>query len=225
MSDDVASAVAGTISDLFGGPDVAEEAPSSPDDSAAPEAQVAELPDLNPSLPDDLAEFLEEPDFDDDEEPAVAFADPEEDEYVDAEQLARENAKLKKRLEWTETQKARANAKAWAAEAKKIAPLSRPGTINAQSRRAFLREARKQHEENFSLLAPHIDAYKTAKDQLREQIAAELRAELEEAWGRPTQNSAGVPSAASQKADDLQKARNSRNLAAVAKALISNNEL
>ena len=219
---DVGSAVAGTVADLFGDTAVAEDAPNSPD-AAAPSAQDAavSLPDLNPSIPEDLLEFLEEPDFDDDEPVATTT---EDDEFVDPEELARENAKLRKRLEWAESQKAKAEQAKWHEEAKKIAPLSRPETINANSRRAFLREARKQHEENFTLLAPHIEAYKAAKESLKATVEAEIRSELADAWGRPNLGGgpSGAPVEAAAAADELDRARNSRNLASVAKALLKN---
>lgn len=220
---EIANAVAGTVADLFGEPAVAEETPNS-EPTAADEPQVAELPDLNPELPEDILEFLEEPD-DDDDEPQVGTFEGEEEEYLDPEALARENAKLKKRLEWTEQQKQKASRKSWSEEAKKIAPLARPETITATSRRAFLREARKQHEENFTLLAPHIDAYEKRRAEIEAEVRAEVRAELEQAWGRPTQNAGPSGTEVTQRNDAIEKARKSRNLAAVAKAMISNNEL
>jgi len=220
--DEVVLAVAGTVADLFGTTDVAEETPNSPTDAAAETPQVAALPDLNPSIPDDIMEFLEEPDFD---EPEPTVTESNYDEFVDPEELARENAKLKKRLEWAENQKVKAEQAKWHEEAKKIAPLSRPETIKANSRRSFLREARKQHEENFTLLAPHIEAYKAAKDNLKASVEAEIRAELADAWGRPNLGGgpSGAPVEAAAAADDLDRARNSRNMAAVAKALMKGN--
>lgn len=222
---DVVSAVAGTVADLFGTPAAAEETPNSPTDAAADEPQDAafELPNLNPSLPDDLVEFLDEPDFDDE----VTTSSVDEDEFVDPEELARQNAKLKKQLEYVERQKLEATQKAWSEEAKKIAPLSRPETIKANSRRAFLREARKQHEQNFELLAPHIEAYKNARESLKSSIQAEIRAELSEAWGKPNLGGgpSGAPLESVEAADKLDRARNSRNMTNVVKALMEGNRI
>ena len=223
---DVATAVAGTIADLFGeSPAAAEETPNSPTDAAALEAQDAafELPNLNPSLPDDLVEFLDEPDFDEE----ITASSDEVDEFVDPDELARQNAQLKKRLEYVERQKLEATQKAWSEEAKKIAPLSRPETIKANSRRAFLREARKQHEDNFSLLAPHIEAYKTARESLKASIEAEIRSELADAWGKPNVGGgpSGAPIEAVEAADKLDRARNTRNMTNVVKALMEGNRI
>lgn len=222
---DVAQAVAGTVADLFGGPAEAEpQGPNSP--AAAPEAQDAapevDLPELTSSLPDDLAEFLDEPDFDD--EPAVSLS---EDEFVDPEELARENAKLRKRLEWTEAQKAKVEMTKWREEAEKFFPYAHLDSINATSRRGFLREARAQHEANKSLIAPHVEALKAKEDALRAEIEQKVKAELAEAWGKPNLGGgpSGAPIEAAAASDDLERARNSRNLASIAKVLMQNNRI
>lgn len=226
---DVVSAVAGTVADLFGDQSAAAEpdvVPNSPEADAPDTAHepANALPDLNPDVPDDLAEFLDEPDED---EPAAAWSDdPDEEGYVDPEQLARENAKLRKQLEWETAQKLKQGRKAWIAEAEKIAPLARPETITATSRRGFLRAARQQHEENYTLLKPHIDAYNQARQDVRAELEAEVRAELAAAWGKPTVGAGNAaPGEASVKQDKLTRARNSRNLAGVARALMDNNDL
>lgn len=226
---DVASAVAGTVADLFGGtPAAAEpvEAPNSPDAAAPVEAHDAapaiDLPDLDSSLPDDLAEFLDEPEFDD--EPTAQL---EEDEFVDPEELARQNAKLRKKLEWTEAQKAKVEMAKWRQEAEKFFPYAHLDSIAATSRRGFLREARAQHEANKSLIAPHVEALKAKEAALRAEIEQKVKAELAEAWGKPNLGGgpSGAPVEAAAASDELDRARNSRNLAAVAKALMVNNRL
>lgn len=228
---DVVSAVAGTVADLFGDQTDAAEpvtVPNSPEADAPDLAHepATVLPDLNPDLPEDLADYLDAPDLDDDEPAAVWGDEPDDEGYVDPDQLARENAKLKKRLEYEQQQKLKVGQKAWAAEAKKIAPLATPDQIQATSRRAFLRQARAQHEERFALLKPHIESYEQAKQQLRAEVEAEVRAELAAAWGKPTVGAgATAPGLASAKQDDLTRARNSRNLAGVARALMNNNDL
>lgn len=225
---DVAEAVAGTVADLFGAPVEAEpEAPNSPDAAAeAPQdaAPAVDLPDLTDDLPDELAEFLEAPDFDDEPEAVTAR---DEDEFVDPEELARENAKLKKRLEWAEAQKAKAEQTRWRAEAEKYFPYAHIDSIQANSRRAFLKAARAQHEANKSLVAPHIEALKAKEAAMRAEIEAKVKAELAEAWGKPNIGGgpSGAPVEAAARADELDRARNSRNLAAVAKALIQTNRI
>lgn len=218
------NAVAGTVADLFGNPDEAAEEPNS--ETAAPEAQVAEPEvDFNPELPEDLLEFLEEPDDEEDEVQVGTIETDDEEVYLDPEELARQNAKLKKKIEWEQKKALSASRKAWAAEAQKYAPLSRPETITATSRRAFLREAKAQHDQNYKLVAPIVDQYRKKEENIRVEVERQVRAELEQAWGRPTVGAAGAPSLASQKADDLQKARNSRNLTGAVKALINANEI
>ena len=222
---DVASAVAGTVADLFGGSasDVAPEVVNSPEPAGAPEiAQepVIELPDLSTELPDDIQELLDAPDFD--EDPAPTFTSSE-DEFVDPEELARENAKLRKKLEWEQTQKLNIARKNWAAEATKYFPYARPDQINATSRRAFLRAAKEQHDAVAVHVLPALEAARKAEAEARAVAEAKVRAEAAEAWGKPTVGGSVAPSEAAQKSDDLQRARNSRDLAKVARALIDGN--
>lgn len=224
---DVSSAVAGTVADLFGEAAVAEETPNSPDAVAEGPQETApavELPDLNDDLPDELAAFLEEPDFEDEEPTYTAASD---DEFVDPDELARENAKLKKRLEWAEQQKAKAEQAKWQAEARKHFPYANVDSINATSRRAFLKQARAMHESNKALIAPQIEALRAKEAALRAEVEAKVKAELAEAWGKPNLGGgpSGAPVEAAAAADELQRARNSRNLAGIAKALMNSNNL
>lgn len=232
---DVSSAVAGTVADLFGEAAVAEETPNSPDAVAEVPQETApavELPDLNDDLPDELAAFLEEPDFEEVETTSLVSERFREqladgDEFVDPDELARENAKLKKRLEWAEQQKAKAEQAKWQAEARKHFPYANVDSINATSRRAFLKQARAMHESNKALIAPQIEALRAKEAALRAEVEAKVKAELAEAWGKPNLGGgpSGAPVEAAAAADELQRARNSRNLAGIAKALMNSNNL
>ncbi len=221
---DVAGAVTGVVEDLFGGSDVADESPNGPTDAAAdtPQDAAIELPTV-PDLPDELAEFLDEPDFEAEAEVH------DSDEWTDPDDLARENAKLRKKLEFAETKRAESEKNKWKTEAEKYFPYAdttSPEYSSLKSRRSFLTHARAEHSKIKSRLAPILQDVEAAKEAGRRQAYEEAKKAQAEGWGKP--NVSGGPSApieAAQKADDLDAARNSRNLSKVVKALINSQEI
>ena len=110
-----------------------------------------------------------------------------EDEYEDPEKarLAKQLARAQKQLQWEKEQKVKASRKNWEAEAQKYFQFSNPSIIQANSRRAFLKEAQRQHEAVAKVAKPVFDQLAEERKRLKEQALAEARAEAEERWGRP----------------------------------------
>lgn len=149
-----------------------------------------EVPEINWETPEELKDLLEAPDFeddDDDEPPVVAQNYEPEDEYEDPEKakLQRELAKLQKKLAWEQEQKAKQGRKLWADEARKYFQFSNPDMIEAKSRRAFLKEAQRQHEQVARVAKPVFDQLAELKAKAKEEALAEARAEAEQRWGSP----------------------------------------
>ncbi len=224
---DVATAVAGTITDLFGAaPDEAPATPvNSPTDAAADEPQDAalELPSV-PDLPEDLAEFLDEPDFD---EEITSTSPVDEDEFVDPDELARRLAIAEKRLAFAEQKRAEAERNKWVTEAQKFFPFADASKITATSRRAFLRQARDAHQSVASHVTPLLADIEAAKEAARKQAYEEAKVEAASAWGKPNLGGgpSGAPVEAADAADRLDAARNSRNMTKVVKALMEGNRI
>jgi hypothetical protein len=179
--------------------DILGEAPSSEETVAEAEAQqetvieASDLPNLDPTLPEDLAEELEMPDWDEDE--GEAEEREEEDEEWDGEEddprvqaLKARLAKAEKKAAWAERKRAESQRAKWEAEAEKYFPLSKHalGDIQATSRRGFLREAKRQHE----IVRPHVQVFveelKKKQDAAVESAKAAALEEAKRAWGRPT---------------------------------------
>lgn len=203
-------AAAGVISDIFAEEDegsaTAEAVmpdPTQPEDlipneaTSDPEVEQPqdelELPQINWDIPEELKDELEAPDFDEEEESeweseGGRVEEAPEDEYEDPERakLRKQLAKAKKQLAWAEEQKAKASQKNWAAEAQKYFQFSNPNIIQAKSRRAFLKEAQRQHEAVAKVAKPVFDQLEAQKEKLREQVRAEERARAEQMWGAPT---------------------------------------
>lgn len=207
-------AVAGTVADLGLIPAEAETESPSSETAAAPPAQEAAI-DYNPTLPDDLAELLDEPDLTEiDEEVAP-------DEYADPDELARELAKTRRLLEHERTQRITVSRKAWETEAKKFFPLADLTGITADSRRGFLRKAKEQHGRNYLLLKPQLDELAAQKKAADAALAANTRAGEANKWGPPVIGAGGPPPSTT--ADErLVAARRSKNLKASVRALLDN---
>lgn len=179
--------------------DESVETNEAPVEGEQPQEEVEEtgLPEINWEVPEELQELLETPDFEedeDDEEPLAPAAEFEVDEYADPEtaKLAKRLAKAEKQLQWEKQQKIKASQKLWQAEAAKYFQFSAPSTIQANSRRAFLKEAQRQHEAVAKVAKPIFDQLAAEKAKLKEQAIAEARAEAAEMWGRPTTGPTGA---------------------------------
>lgn len=197
MADPAQEAAAGVAADLlaevepFTEETEAEDATEATDEVEQPQEDEG-LPEITWDTPDELKELLEAPDFEEDEEddePVLAQSQFEEtDEYEDPEKarLQKQLAKMQKKLAWAEEQKAKASQKSWAEEARKYFQFANPDTIQAKSRRAFLKEAQRQHDAVARVAKPLYDQLAAEKARLKEEARAEARAEAEAAWGRPT---------------------------------------
>lgn len=187
---DTASALVGEASEAQGG---ANEGDSSSEATEASEAASEGLPDLNldREVPEDILSEIEKAtlDFGEDEEPEELEVPPEQEwEDQDTRKLRAELAKAQKRMEFLEKQNARTGKKVWAEEAREYFPLAEESldTIEATSRRAYLKRAQEIHNQ---LLPSYKRMKKTLEERLeseREKTRVETRRELEEAWGRPT---------------------------------------
>lgn len=157
------------------------------------------LPEIQWETPDELKDLLDGPDLDDDE-PENEWENeggrPEEpvDEYENPEaaRLQKQLAKMQKQLDWERQKKVEIARKSWEGEAKKYFQFADPSTIDAKSRRAFLKAAQKQHETALKILKPHYERLQAEREKLKEQALAEARAEAEQRWGAPTTGPTGV---------------------------------
>lgn len=135
-----------------------------------------------PAPVDDDDDYTVTPSFDDDE---VLTPTTEWDEDEEKTQLRRQLARLEKQNKWNEEQRVKALQKKWHEEAARRFPLSSPGTINATSRRATLREAKSQHDFVFSKVKPLYDAIQAEKQATTQEAIQEGRRTAEQAWGKP----------------------------------------
>lgn len=196
------------------------ETPSSEDPAAEvetqqeAEAEAIDLPNLDPTLPEDLAEELEMPDWDEvEDEVEQDEVEDDDDEYADDPHYQKLQARLRaaeKKAEWAEQQRAKANRSKWEAEARKYFPLSEHTLkdIQSTSRRGFLREAKRQHE----IVKPHVMAFmqelSTKQSAAVEAAKAEALAEAKRAWGKPTVGPGGrEPTTESERAEKINNAK------------------
>lgn len=198
MADPAQEAAAGVAADLMAEVEpFTEEAEAEETTEATDEVERSQedegLPEITWDTPEELKELLEAPDFEDeedDDEPVIAQTqeDYEADEYEDPEKarLQKQLAKMQKKLAWAEEQKAKASQKTWADEARKYFQFSNPEIIQAKSRRAFLKEAQRQHEAVATVAKPLYEQLAAEKARLKEEALAEARAEAEKRWGAPT---------------------------------------
>ena len=196
MADPAQEAAAGVAADLLAEVEPFTEDPEADATEATDEVEQPQedegLPEITWDTPEELKELLEAPDFEDeeDDEPVLAQTQDydEPDEYEDPEKarLQKQLAKMQKKLAWAEEQKAKASQRSWADEARKYFQFSNPDTIQAKSRRAFLKEAQRQHDAVAKVAKPLYEQLAAEKAKLKEQALAEARAEAEARWGAPT---------------------------------------
>lgn len=200
------------------------EAPATEQEPAsgteAPAAEGEETPTqeaeqeftLDPEVPEEIRALVEEPDFEAEAEEEIEAEEEDwvegEEQYVDP-QLQEERKKriaLEKKLAYVEQQRVKDARKTWEQEAAKFYPLANVKKIDATSRRAFLRAAKQAHDDNKLFVLAAIEDKKKELEAEREQIRAEVRAELEAAWGRPISGSSQVQAAAPDQQRKIDKA-------------------
>lgn len=184
----------------------------------APTALETAAVDYNPRVPDEIEDFLNEPDVLDDTSPL------EIGEYADPEELARELARTQRLLEHERKQRITVSRRAWEAEAKKFFPLADASAIQSDSRRGFLRAAKDQHTRNLTVLKPQLDAIAAERRANAEANAARERETQANQWGTPV-TSAGGPPPSTTKDERLQAARSRRDLRGGVRALIESGDI
>ena len=230
MSEAMDQVATDVLADLMGVEvDEAPEQGEQPEEAVAPvaEAQETEVEaavDLDPELPEELANFLDEPDFDPTDEEVEAVVVDEQNEEVEEwqEELDPEVAKLKKELarerkkrEHAESLRLKSERSKWEKEAERYFPLADLTAVNATSRRGFLREAKKAHDT----AKPRVMGYLEAE---RKRIQEEARSHAQQAWGKPMAGPGAPPSDAKAKQDDIEKARSTGSLQRVIKTMLKN---
>lgn len=203
MSNTLEESALGTIGDLFG-------APETPEPEPAPEPDPEDDLELAPAAELDLG-WDDDPE--DDPIDVTGLDDLSDDE------LRAQVVKAKREAEYQKSLRVQTGIKAWRAEAAQKFPYSSPDKIQTESRREFLRLAQAEDAAFRGKAQPLLDSFKTREAKLRETLTAEIRAEVEAAWGTPTLG--GGPSAPLNAGpqDRLASARKRRSLKDVALAL------
>ena len=190
-----------------------------PQEASGQEAAVAQpvvqetVPTYEPEVPQDILDGLEEPDF-----TALAEEEVTNDEDLNYEDGDTEERKARiaaeKRVAWLEGRIVDQNRAKWEAESIKYFPLSehKIKDIKADSRRAFMREAKAAHEAVLPYVKPLIDQLTAAKDAAKAEGALEGRQEAANAWGTPTVGPGSVPVLAGAQNHELNEARKSGKL-------------
>jgi hypothetical protein len=157
-------------------------------EQAAPET-TEETPEL-PSLEADLSgieEILDEAPEEEpeEEEPPPEEDDPAFDEY-DPNQLQAQLKKLKKQNEWLNEQRIKNGLKSWKIEAAKRFQWADLDEIKATSKRSYMKQAFASHQRYAKKLAPIYAELEKVRNAAVDTVRGEVRAEAEQAWGRPT---------------------------------------
>jgi hypothetical protein len=164
----------------------AEEAPLSSESEAEAEAEDEEIPEL----PEDLARELEV-DFEEDDvetSPASEAQETVEDEpWLDDEtkELRAKLAAVEKKNQFLEKQRLEVDSAKWHGEAFKYFPYADYTTINATSKRSYLRQAKASHEKVMPHILAEREKYNAKLEEEKARIAEEYKAEAANAWGVP----------------------------------------
>lgn len=214
MSNAATEAAAGLVEDLVGA-EAATEAPQQAEQQEAVEqaeetVDTVEL-DLSPELPDDLAQEIAMPDFEDDTpEPTFTAEEPyddSEDEYEDPAVTAERNKRkaLEKKVAWMEQQQLIQARARWVEKDAQYFPLVNAEEIAAKSssRREFARLAKAENDR----LKPLVEKFVEAERAKVAQTGQQQQAELAEAWGKPTAGPGYVPAEAIETMEQIQKIR------------------
>jgi hypothetical protein len=189
---------------------------------AQEEVQETELPNYDREIPEDILELISAPDFD-----AEALAEvPDDEEEIGYDEQdtdeRRQRIAAEKKVAWLEGRLQEQSRSKWEAEATKYFPLSQHvlKDINANSRRAFLKEAKKAHESILPYVQPLIEQLGSTTDQARAQAKQEGRDQAQAAWGTPTTGPGVVPVTSSAATAELEAARKTGNLSKIISVLM-----
>lgn len=181
------------------------------EDDSQHEAEEAE------ELPEDIEALLTEPDYEEEAEEEVAAeeeADEEEEWDDEKRELRKKLLAAEKKAEFYENQRAQSERKNWVKEVNKHFPYADAEAIKATSRRGFLRAAKAEHEGIKARVDTALESRRSQLEAEREQIRAEERKRLEEAWGKPTTGPGVAPARAAEASESVDEAFRTRGLAA-----------
>jgi hypothetical protein len=178
--------------------------------------------DLDPQIPDDLQQLLDEPDFDEEATLEVqGEIDDGEIDYTTDPEVAHRLKTLEKRNAWLEEQRVRSEKKKWVAENLKAYPLlaryaaDEVAAIDATSRRGFARQAASLNGRLAKMVQPALQEIVEARKQLRGEVVQEVRAEYKDGWGDITTGPGVVPVEASAQEAEYLAAMKTGNLSKV----------
>lgn len=190
-----------------------QEAETAPPADAEAEPEAVGLVDYRLIPDDELAELGD----DEDDTPPVplpaAEVDEDEDDYVDPEvaALRKQLAQAQNALKFQTDLRVKEGRKNWEQEAKRRYPLAAVGSIEAASKRAFMRQAAHSHNAIYQVVKPELDRLKESEASLRTKIEAEVQAK----WGKPTTGPGQVPIEAAEAQRELEAARATGDLTKV----------
>jgi hypothetical protein len=192
----------------------------------APATEPAEIDefdlDLDPTVPDDLQQLLDEPDFDEEVAAEVdAELDDGEIDYSTDPEVAKRLRTLEKRNAWLEEQRVNSEKKKWVAENLKAYPLlaryaaDEVAAIAATSRRGFARQAAALNGRMAKMVQPALQEIADARKQLRGEVVQEVRSEYREGWGEITTGPSVSPVEAAAEQQEYDAAMKTGNLSKV----------
>lgn len=162
--------------------EIEQAAPVAPEPTAFPswEADTTGI--------EDIFDEEDEPPVDDEPEFETLAPQPTANEWDDPEKRALQArlAKAERQIEWERKQRAKVAEKEWRNEAGRRFPFADPETINATSRRGFLRQAAEQHQRVTRKIQPVLDALEQTRSETVQEAKLVARAEAAQQWGRPT---------------------------------------
>jgi hypothetical protein len=225
LRNDENAAVAAAAALLQPGEEEAEETvvpQDPPEGEAAQETEEEEIlfPSFDIELPEDLEEELTAPTLEEAEQ-EIENQPEYEDLDEDGRRLLARALHAEREAAFYRDQRVKSDKSKWVEEAKKFMPLSQPflDDIKADSRRAFLREAKKYHEAVLPLVKPITDQAKATIEAEKEKARAEARAEAEKAWGQLPKDD-GPPTEAMITQDQLDRNRSRGDLSSTIRAMI-----
>ncbi len=205
----------------------AEETPSGPESPVAQEdeqetEETVEVFDVE--APEDLLQELDMPEF---EEEPEEVEDEAEYLYDDPDALKRKLDAEKKKTAYLEGLRAQDNKRAWKAEALKFFPLAEYALddIEAKSRRAYLREARKAHDAIKPTVSKVVENAKKMVEKAKADALTEAREQAAAAWGVPTTGPGVVPGDATQQVEKEKAIFEKRGLAGVMREMIEKDSI
>lgn len=193
------------------------------EETVAQEVEHEMAPSYEVELPEDLLAELDTPDFEEEAEHEIEAAPETYDEYAEEDSEERKKRiAAERKAQWFEGRLNEQNRSKWEDEAKKYFPLSEHALkdIKANSRRAFLREARAAHDKVLPYVKPLVERLISSTEQAKADAKTEGRDEAAAAWGAPTTGPGVVPVSSSADKAELEAARKSRNLSKIVGVLI-----